>query len=281
MTTADASALECRGLVHVYRVDGTDVAALRGIDLTVAARQRVALLGPSGSGKSTLFTIVAGVLRPSAGSAKVFGEELVRARSGRLRRLRGRTLGLMLQGASRNLLLYADPLSNLRFAVRGSRRGDVELGRRVLDAGGVAERGRATGESSPADQQVIALAVALAARPRMLLADEPTSRLDAESRGRLLDLLVSVTEEEGIAALLVTHDPVVAGRMQRMIHLRDGRISEEVTAAGRHAVIGSDGSIQLPVEAAAQGWMPGGLVDIDLTDRDVIHIRRTAPDLPH
>ncbi|GMA95441.1 hypothetical protein GCM10025881_22650 [Pseudolysinimonas kribbensis] len=92
--------------MHVYREAGTDVAALRGIDLEVEPGQRVALLGPSGSGKSTLLTVVAGIMRPSAGTVAVFGTDLGNARERNLRRLRAGTLGLMLQGASTNLLLH-------------------------------------------------------------------------------------------------------------------------------------------------------------------------------
>lgn len=272
MTDVATTALDCRGLVHVYRSDGTDVAALRGIDLTVRPTQRVALLGPSGSGKSTLFTVVAGIMRPSAGTATVFGVDLVRARPAELRRLRRTVLGVMLQGAGRNLLLYDDAVGNLEHAVLGTRRGDLDLGRQVLAAGGVPERSVPTGALSPAHQQVAALAVAMATRPRLLLADEPTSRLDDDARDRLLDVLVDVTDGQGTAVLIVTHDTVVAHRMQRMIHLRDGRIAEEATAAGRYAVIGADGSLQLPDGAADRGWTPGALVSIDMTREREIRI---------
>jgi putative ABC transport system ATP-binding protein len=117
-----------------------------------------------------------------------------------------------------------------------------------------------------------ALAVAMATRPRLLLADEPTSRLDADSRDRLLDLLVEVTDRHRIAVLIVTHDTVVADRMQRMIHLRDGRIAEEANDSGRYSVIGADGSIQLPDDAASRGWVPGSLVSIDMHRDREIHI---------
>lgn len=268
-----APALVCRGLVHVYRVDGTDVAALRGIDLVVEQGQRVALLGPSGSGKSTLFAVLAGIMRPSAGTALVFGTDLGRSGRRRMRDLRATTLGLMLQGAARNLLPYDDALGNVRAAVQETGRGDDARGRAVLDAGGVAQRGGPVAELPPAEQQVVALAVAMSTRPRLLLADEPTSRLDDDARDRVLDLLVDTAEQDGTAVLLVTHDSVVAHRMQRMIHLRDGRIAEEATAAGRYAVIGADGSIQLPQGAEQHGWTSGSLVSIDLSVEGEIRIR--------
>lgn len=271
-----APALVCRGLVHVYRVEGTDVAALRGIDLVVPEGQRVALLGPSGSGKSTLFAVLAGILRPSAGTALVFGTDLGKAGRRRLRTLRGSTLGLMLQGASRNLLPFEDALGNVRAAVRDTGHVDDSLGRAMLDAGGIEAHGGPAAGLPPRDQQVVALAVALSTRPRLLLADEPTSRLDDESRDRVLDLLVDVTAREGTTVLVVTHDPAVANRMQRMIHLRDGRIAEEASGAGRFAVIGADGSVQLPVGAERSGWAPGALVAIDMSEPGEIRIRPAA-----
>jgi putative ABC transport system ATP-binding protein len=269
---SDGAALRCAGLVHVYRESGTDVAALRGIDLVVEPRQRIALLGASGSGKSTLLTIVAGIMRPSAGKVSVFGTDLGSAKESDLRRLRGGTLGLMLQGASTNLLLHEDARTNVAWALRGMRRGSPRIADQLLDAAELRTDDRPTGEMSPAEQQIVALAVAMAARPRLLLADEPTSQLDDSERDRLLDLLVEMADQQGTAVLMVTHDELVASRMQRSIHLRDGRIGEEATAAGRYAVIGADGSIQLP-EALRAEWTAGRLVSVDTVVPGEIRIR--------
>jgi len=269
---ADVPALRCTGLVHVYREAGTDVAALRGIDLVVEPGQRVALLGPSGSGKSTLLTIVAGIMRPSAGKVAVFGTDLGSAKEGDLRRLRAGTLGLMLQGASTNLLLHEGASANVEWALRGVTRGSAEVADQLLDAAGLRADDCPVREMSPAEQQMVALAVAMAARPRLLLADEPTSQLDDADRDKLLDLLVEIADQQGTAVLLVTHDEQVAARMQRSIHLRDGRSGEEATAAGRYAVIGADGSIPLP-EALRAEWVAGSLVSIDAVAPGEIRIR--------
>jgi ABC-type lipoprotein export system ATPase subunit len=268
----EVPALRCSGLVHVYREAGTDVAALRGIDLVVEPGQRVALLGPSGSGKSTLLTVVAGIMRPSAGKVAVFGTDLGSAREGDLRRLRAGTLGLMLQGASTNLLLHEPASANVEWALRGVARGSEQVADQLLDAAGLRDDDRPVGAMSPAEQQMVALAVAMSTRPRLLLADEPTSQLDDADRDRLLDLLVEIADQQGTAVLLVTHDEIVASRMQRSIHLRDGRIGEEATAAGRYAVIGADGSIQLP-EALRAEWVAGSLVSIDSVEPGEIRIR--------
>lgn len=277
---ADIPALRCSGLVHVYREAGTDVAALRGIDLVVEPGQRVALLGPSGSGKSTLLTIVAGIMRPSAGKASVFGTDLGSAREGDLRRLRRSTLGLMLQGASTNLLLHESPRANVAWALKGKKRGSARVADELLDAAGLRADDRPAREMSPAEQQIVALAVAMAARPRLLLADEPTSQLDDDERDTLLDLLVDIADRQGTAVLVVTHDELVASRMQRSIHLRDGRVGEEATATGRYAVIGADGSIQLP-EALRAEWTAGRLVSVDSTTPGEIRIRAAEEPSAH
>ncbi|GAA2077467.1 ABC transporter ATP-binding protein [Pseudolysinimonas kribbensis] len=269
---ADVPALRCAGLVHVYREAGTDVAALRGIDLEVEPGQRVALLGPSGSGKSTLLTVVAGIMRPSAGTVAVFGTDLGNARERNLRRLRAGTLGLMLQGASTNLLLHEGAGANVEWALRGIPSGSTRVADQLLDAAGLRADDRPVREMSPAEQQMLALAVAMSTRPRLLLADEPTSQLDDADRDRLLDLLVEIADQQGTAVLLVTHDELVAARMQRSIHLRDGRIGEEATAAGRYAVIGADGSIPLP-EALRAEWGSGRLVSIDAVAPGELRIR--------
>ncbi|MET4052787.1 putative ABC transport system ATP-binding protein [Frigoribacterium sp. PvP054] len=269
-------ALFCQGLVHVYREAGTDVAALRGVDLVVPAAQRVAVLGPSGSGKSTLLSIVAGVTRPSAGRAEVFGTDLATARPADVRRLRRGTLGLMMQGAPANLLAHEDAAGNLDRAVGGSREA-VRVGRRVLRAGGVLGDRRPVGRLTPTEQQVVALAVALAPRPRLLLADEPTSRLGETARDALLDLLVDTADAAGTAVLVVTHDDAVAARMQRMVHLRDGRVGEEATAEGRWSVLGTDGSLQLP-QGLRTDWPDGALVSVDEVAPGELRVRRVTDD---
>lgn len=272
--TRPAAAFRAAGLVHVYREAETDVAALRGIDLTVPPGQRVALLGPSGSGKSTLLSIAAGLMRPSAGIASVWDQDLGAAGPADLERLRRDVLGLMLQGADVNLIGHESAHANVAWTVQGTNDRDASLGERVLAAGGVEDDGRPVARLSPSQRQTAALAVALATRPRLLLADEPTSRLDDHAREALLDLLVTETEREGIAVLLVTHDERVARRMQRMVHLRDGRVGEEDSGSGRRAVVTADGSVPIPEHLRA-GWPAGALVTVEPDGSGGLVVRRT------
>jgi putative ABC transport system ATP-binding protein len=267
------------GVVHVYRVAGTDVAALRGVDLTVAPGERVALLGPSGSGKSTLLSVVAGLRRPSAGAVFVDSHDIARFTEAQLYDYRASSVGLMMQGSVSNLLPYASPRQNVRF-VAGRRRTRVdsaEPGVEALAAAGLADERRPVSGLSRADQQATALAVAMAGEPRLLLVDEPTSQLDDDAREQLLDTLVQATTAIGSTVLMVTHDENVAHRMQRMVRMREGRVGAEGHRHEQYAVIGADGSVQLPEELLTT-WPAGSTVVVDEASPDVITIRRRPLD---
>lgn len=266
------AAFAASGLVHVYREAGTDVAALKGVDLVVPEGARVALLGPSGSGKSTLLSIASGLVRPSAGRVEVLGRDVGTLPERGLRRLRGE-IGLLLQGAASNLLLHESAVGNVVWATRGRAGADARVGDRLLAEHGLDDDRRPVGTLSPADQQIVSIAVVMAAAPRLLLADEPTSRLGDAARDRVLDLLVRAAAAAGTAVLLVTHDEAVAARMDRMIHLRDGRVGEEATAAGRFAVIGADGSVPIPEPLRAR-WPAGSLVAVEETEDGELRVRR-------
>lgn len=263
-----AMALRCSGLVHVYRVSGTDVAALRGIDLEIHPGQSVAVLGPSGSGKSTLLQIVAGVLRPSAGHVEVFGQDLASASRRQVGRIRTEHLGVLLQGAASNLVLHETAAQNIEFVARS--REDLAAALEILATEDLERDQRPTGALTPSQQQVTSLAVAMVGTPALLVADEPTSRLDRAGRDRLLDLLLGTVRRAGTALMLVTHDEAVARRMDRTIHLRDGRVGEEVTGRGRYAVLGTDDSLQLPKEALDPAWTSGALIEVRRVGSDIL-----------
>jgi putative ABC transport system ATP-binding protein len=271
------AAVRTVGVVHVYRVAGTDVAALRGVDLSVAPGERVALLGPSGSGKSTLLSVVAGLRRPSAGSVLIDGQDIARFSESQLYDYRSDSLGLMMQGAVSNLLPYASPEENVAF-VRGRARGAAsdDSSATALAAAGLSGERRPVAVLSRADQQATALAVAMAGSPRLLLVDEPTSQLDDDARERLLDTLVQTTTAVGTTLLMVTHDEQVAHRMQRMVRMRDGRVGAEGQRHEQYAVIGADGSVQLPEELMAS-WPAGSTVSVQASSVDEITIRRRQP----
>jgi putative ABC transport system ATP-binding protein len=256
-----ALGLTCRGLVYIYRLEGYDVVALAGVDLDIAPGESVALLGPSGSGKSTLLALLAGLLRPAAGRLVVGGHDLVRAAPADLRALRATEVGVVLQGAARNLLPYLTAEQNVRFAQRGTSRSDLPEPGEVLAMVGLSgrERNRARPQRlSPGERQRLALAVGLAGRPGLLLADEPTSQLDAPARDEVLTALDAV-RRAGTTVVVVTHDPDVGRRLGRTVTIRDGRVGAEGRRGEDYAVVGRDGTVHLP-EEVLRLLPPGTLV---------------------
>jgi ABC-type lipoprotein export system ATPase subunit len=252
------------GLVHIYRADGHDVAALSGVDLTVGAGEMVGLLGPSGAGKSTLLTLFGGLLRPSAGRIRVGHRELSKMSEEELDEFRSAEVGLVLQGAARNLLPYLTARQNVEFAQSAARarRHELPTPAEVLELVGLYGRSNAPlGTLTPGQLQLAAVAVAVATRPGLLLGDEPTSQLDHEARDTVLDALGQINSEMGTTIVVVTHDPDVAARMPRTVTIRDGRVGGEGRAGQEFAVVAADGSLPLPPHAIA-AFPPGALVRV-------------------
>jgi putative ABC transport system ATP-binding protein len=198
------------------------VEILRSLSLTLAEGERVALVGPSGSGKSSLIAVAAGLERPSGGRVQLFGRELSRLdEDGRARLRRGR-VSLVFQ--SFHLLPNMTAEENVAAPLEIARRpGAMAEARTWLDRVGLAARARHYPHLlSGGEQQRVALARALAPQPALLFADEPTGNLDSANARHVADLLFQLVEQTGAALLLVTHDPALAGRAQRVVTLRDG-----------------------------------------------------------
>lgn len=213
-----------RGVGRQLPSGGTMLTILDGIDLEIARRESVAVLGPSGSGKSTLLALMAGLDRPSRGEVHLEGERIDLLSEDRLAILRRHKIGFVFQSfqllanltALENVLLPLDLLQ-----LPDARQRATEL----LDAVGLAERGHHyPSQLSGGEQQRVALARAFGPRPALLLADEPTGNLDGATGRVVLDLLAALRAEEGATLIVVTHDPAVANLADRRIHLRDGRL---------------------------------------------------------
>jgi putative ABC transport system ATP-binding protein len=245
-------AVRCDNLVHVYGTPGAEVAALRGVDFVVDAGETVALLGPSGAGKTTLLWHLAGLLRPTAGFVEVAGRRLATMTPRELATLRLREIGIVLQNPGRNLLPYDTAIGNLLFAQRPVRRSGAAKRRRamnLLEAVGLAGAGhRIAGRLSGGEQQRLAVAVALANSPGILLADEPTSQLDPVSAEAVLDLVKEANRESGTTVVAVTHDAAVGAALGRTVTIRDGRVGAEGRSGEDYVVVGRDGTVQLPPE---------------------------------
>jgi putative ABC transport system ATP-binding protein len=242
--------VRCDNLVHVYGTPGAEVAALRGVDFVVREGETVALLGPSGAGKTTLLWHLAGLLRPTAGSVEVAGRRLATLTPRELANVRLRQIGVVLQNPGRNLLGYDTAMGNLLFAQRPTRRSAAAKRRRanaLLDSVGLADAGnRVAGRLSGGEQQRLAVAVALANSPLLLLADEPTSQLDPTSAQAVLDLIKAANEESGTTVVAVTHDAAIGEVLGRTVTIRDGRVGAEGRSGEDYVVVGRDGTVQLP-----------------------------------
>ena len=242
--------VETRDLFAVYPSPTGGVAALQGLTLAVEEGEVCVVLGPSGSGKSTLMRVLAGLHRPSAGSVVVAGVDLVRAPRRGLVGYRNRVLGYADQHYWRALAgeLTAEELIGIPLGLgampareRGSR------ARELLERVGLLDRSDALpGELSGGEQQRIALCAAVANRPRLVIADEPTGDLDAESAGEIYALLSELVAEDRVAAVVVSHDPASTDIADRVVHIRDGRVSEEKVGAFDTAVVGAGGWLRVP-----------------------------------
>jgi ABC-type lipoprotein export system ATPase subunit len=224
----ESRVLEARGLYHIYREAEVETVALRGADLDLERGSWVSLMGPSGSGKSTLVQVLAGLLEPSGGSVLFGGRDITRLPAGARASLRRGGVGLLMQRDNLHPLL--DVAANVSVPLRldGRRAGDIR--RRVdelLRALGLLDRRRhRPGELSGGEAQRAALAVAIAPRPRLLLADEPTGELDEATAAGVLDLLAAQRDRDGTAVLTVTHNPLVAERADRRLSMRDGLVAD-------------------------------------------------------
>jgi ABC-type lipoprotein export system ATPase subunit len=221
--------VECEGLVHIYKTAELEVVALQGLDLTVEAGEMVAIAGRSGSGKTTLMNLLAGVEPPSAGAARVAGHDLARMDDRERDRYRREVVGYLLQHSLANLALDLTVIQNVQVPMIGGgprRRGS--RARNLLEKLGLGGQARLRpAQLTGAEAQRLALAVALANEPRLLLADEPTAELDGTNARGLLEDLTKLLRDLGTAAIMVTHDQQLERHVDRVIQIRDGRTSTE------------------------------------------------------
>jgi ABC-type lipoprotein export system ATPase subunit len=259
-------AVACRRVVHIYRADAGDVVALAGVDLSIAPGERLALVGPSGSGKSTLIALLAGLMRPSAGRVTVGSYDMGKLSDKEVSRLRGTQIGVVLQGAVRNLLPYASLYRNIVLAQRrAARTRGLRLDHpdRVLDLVGLSGLGRAHIDAlPPGARQRAALAAGIAASPGLLLVDEPTSQLDTAGRDEVVHALETVNAERSTTIVVVTHDGDVGARLGRAVTIRDGRVGAEGRYGRDFAVVAGDGTVQLPPDVLDK-YPPGTLFTVD------------------
>jgi ABC-type lipoprotein export system ATPase subunit len=259
--------VDCEGVVHIYKSADLEVVALQGLDLQVAPGELVAIAGRSGSGKTTLMNILAGLETPSAGAVQVGGHDLTRLASAEQDAYRREVVGYVLQRALGNLAPYLTALENVQAAtVTGPPRTRAAAAADLLGLLGLGDHlFSLPSELAGHQTQRLALATALANRPRLLLADEPTAELDTVSTVALLGDLASVLREAGTAAIIVTHDVLVERYVDRVVMIRDGKTSSERRWVERGGEVVDDelaimdraGRIQLPQAYVAKLGLSG------------------------
>lgn len=269
-TTGTDPYIVCSGLFKIYKVADLEVVALRGLELSVDRGEVIAVVGASGSGKSTMLNILAGYDTPSAGTVRVGKFDLLQMTNKEVVEYRRQEVGFVWQETSRNLFPYLTAYENVELpmlltGVNGSKR--TQRSNELLEIVGLGHRrDHKPGQLSGGEQQRVAIAVALANRPPLLLADEPTGELDDVTASEVLTLLNNVNAELGTTIVIVTHDPAISTSVGRAIAIRDGKTSTETTRVvsferkiGGQAteteeflIVDSSGSVQIPRDVLDQ-----------------------------
>ena len=222
-----ADVIEVEGVTKVYQLGETEVHALRGVDLRIARGEMMSIMGPSGSGKSTLMAILGCLDIPTSGRYQLAGQDVGRLGDGQLATIRGQQIGFVFQ--TFNLLPRATALENVELPLLYTGAPDRRArARAALEAVGLGNRmAHRPAEMSGGQQQRVAIARALVNEPSIILADEPTGNLDSKTGEEVLEILETLRRDRGLTLVMVTHDPEVAARTGRIVHLLDGRVEWE------------------------------------------------------
>lgn len=243
--------VECRNLIKIHKQGNLEVVALQGLDLTMEQGEFISIVGASGAGKSTLLTILAGFEKPSAGRATVVERDLTDISPKDLTRYYRRDVGFVWQDFTRNLLPYLKAIQNVELPLLLGgigRRKRKQRSEALLEAVGLRGKAHAPVHTlSGGEQQRLALCVALAPGPKLLLADELTGELDTETSLEIFELLRQLSHEGGLSVLVVTHDMAIAQRTDRVIRIADGRIATQSRRGATELVaIDQRGMVQIP-----------------------------------
>lgn len=227
----------CENLVKIYKIQDVEVLALQGLELTVQRGELMGIVGASGSGKSTLMNVLGGLVRPSAGTALVDGHDLLKLSDAQINKYRREKVGFVWQQGARNLIPYLNALENVEMPMtlagvhgRRTRQHAAELLEMVQLSH---RRTHKLGQMSGGEQQRVAIAVALANNPRILLADEPTGELDSATALTIYEAFQTLNRELGLTILIVSHDPTIARHVQRVMQIRDGKAASETVRRRR------------------------------------------------
>ncbi|MCB1247738.1 MAG: ABC transporter ATP-binding protein [Acidimicrobiia bacterium] len=266
--------IECRNVIKIHKQGTLEVVALQGLDLTMQQGEFISVVGASGAGKSTLLTILAGFEKPSAGSAIVVDRDLSDISQRDLTRYYRRDVGFVWQDFTRNLVPYLKAVQNVELplllgGISGRKRKKRAMA--LLEAVGLRGKAHAPVHTmSGGEQQRLALCVALAPGPKLLLADELTGELDTETSLEIFELLRTLSHEGGLSILVVTHDVAIAKRTDRVVRIADGRVSTQGRRGATELIaIDQRGMIQLPRDMITEAGI-GDHVRVKVVDEGLL-----------
>ena len=255
----DSAMIRCENLVKIYKTSEVEVVALQGLDLTVDRGELMAIVGNSGSGKSTLLNMLGGLDRPSAGQLFVDGKNLLKFTDNDYVEYKRNTVGFVWQNNARNLVPYLTAVQNVELPMLlDGRRKRREKALKLLESVGLLGRKNSRlDQMSGGEQQRVAIAIALANDPKLLLADEPTGSVDTKTSNMILDIFKEVNKTLGVTVVIVTHDVRLARHIDRVVAIRDGRTSSEIVRKRSYKEeleqIKGFGETEADASAAAEG----------------------------
>ena len=284
--------VECENLVKIYKTKEIEVLALQGLELRIDTGELMAIIGNSGSGKSTFLNMIGGLDRPSAGKLFVDGKDLFKLSDRELVDYKRRTVGFVWQNNARNLVPYLTAWQNVQMPMLfDSSAKKKQRALELLELVGMGHRknSRLT-QLSGGEQQRVAVAIALANNPKLLLADEPTGSVDAKTGAFILDALREINRELGVTIVIVTHDQTLAKKVNRVVAIRDGKIASErimkqsylnrlqdidaftdaKEVQDEFAILDRAGRLQIPRDMLDKLEISGNRLKVELHDNNII-----------
>lgn len=279
----------CENLVKIYKTKDLEVLALQGLELSIAAGELMAIIGNSGSGKSTFLNMVGGLDRPSAGKLTVDGKNLFKLGEKELVEYKRNTVGFVWQNNARNLLPYLSAWQNVQLPMRfTSAKKQKARALELLEMVGMShKKDSRLNQLSGGEQQRIAIAIALANNPKILLADEPTGSVDTKTGNYILDVFRDLNKNLGLTIVIVTHDRMLSKKVSRVVAIRDGKTSSEMIvkqsyadrldsigmfeeAHDEYAVLDKAGRVQIPREYLESMGIRGNKVRMEMEDGRIV-----------